>query len=60
MSGFITAKQMNALFPPKNKKTNLWGKEGLPDTFGKRDKVIINFINKRAYPETKQTMQFLK
>lgn len=60
MSGFITVKEMNALFPPKNEKTNLWGKEGLPNTSGKGKKEVVNFLNKRAYPETKQTMMFLR
>ena len=60
MSGYLTSKEMNALFPPTNKNTKLWGKEGLPNTFGKGNKVLINFLNKRAYPETKQKMQFLK
>jgi hypothetical protein len=42
-----------------NKNVNLWGKEGLPNTFGKGNKVLVNFLNKRAYPETQQTMLFL-
>jgi len=60
MSGNITAKEMNILFPPLNKNVNLWGKEGLPNTFGKGKKELVNFLNKRAYPETQHKMQFLR
>lgn len=60
MSGYISKTKLNLLFPPLNKNVNLWGKEGLPDTFCKRDKTVINYLNKRAYPETKQTLLFLK
>ena len=59
MSGYIPSKKLNTIFPPLNKNVNLWGKEGLPNTFGKGNKVLVNFLNKRAYPETQQTMLFL-
>ena len=60
MSGYIPSKELKLLFPPRNKDVNLWGKEGLPDIIGKGQKEVVNFLNKRAYPETKQTMMFLR
>ncbi len=60
MSGYLTSKEMNILFPSRNLNVNLWSKEGLPNTFGKGKKEVVNFLNKRAYPETKQTMMFLR
>jgi len=60
MSGYLTSKEMNILFPSRILNVNLWGKEGLPDIIGKGQKEVVNFLNKRAYPETKQTMMFLR
>ena len=48
MSGFMPKRQLKALLA---KPSDADKKSYLPDTFGKRNKVLINEINTRAYPK---------